>query len=108
MCQAVDRGWWKWRFGFSVHQKSFIRDQIPFHQVSGVGICRGLHLCYLQSHTTIDIKLNVKKQVEDLNKAAKFSNGTLKVNQQEASFRTALFNMENPAWHPAQKKRKEK
>ena len=34
--------------------RSSIRDQILFHQVSAVGICRGLHLCYLQSHTTID------------------------------------------------------
>ena len=34
--------------------RSSIRDQILFHQVSGAPICRGLHLCYLQSHTTID------------------------------------------------------
>ena len=31
-----------------------IRDQILFHQVSCVSVSRGLHLCYLQSHTTID------------------------------------------------------
>ena len=34
--------------------RSTIRDQILFHQVSGVSVSRGLHLCYLQSHTTID------------------------------------------------------
>ena len=31
-----------------------IRQQILFHQVSSVSVSRGLHLCYLQSHTTID------------------------------------------------------
>jgi len=31
-----------------------LRLQILFHQVSSVSVPRGLHLCYLQSHTTID------------------------------------------------------
>jgi len=34
--------------------RSSLRDQILFHQVSSVSVSRGLHLCYLQSHTTID------------------------------------------------------
>jgi len=34
--------------------RSSLRDQILFHQVSSVSVSKGLHLCYLQSHTTID------------------------------------------------------
>jgi len=31
-----------------------LREQILFNQVSGISVSRGLHLCYLQSHSTID------------------------------------------------------
>ena len=48
------------------------------------------------------IKLSVKKQVEDLKTVAKYSDGSLQIDQRDTSFRTALFNMEDPAWHPAQ------
>lgn len=34
--------------------RSSLREQILFHQVSSVSVSRGLHLCYLQSTTTID------------------------------------------------------
>ena len=34
--------------------RNSLRDQILFHQVSSVSVSKGLHLCYLQSHTTID------------------------------------------------------
>ena len=34
--------------------RASIRDQLLFHQVAGVSVGRGLHLCYLQSHTTLD------------------------------------------------------
>ena len=36
------------------HVRATIRDQIVFHQTSGVNVSRGLHVCYLQSHSTID------------------------------------------------------
>ena len=55
------------------------------------------------------IKLTVTKQVEDMKTVAKYSNGSLETGvQPDISCRALLFNMTDPAWHPAQHSRNEK